>query len=379
MIASASLLGVFVIAGLVFDFGLWFVTRSQLQNITDTAALGGARVLGAIYAGGDYDDDGDDLTPPITLNRKLVDDQKSYLQNSADDSIISGVVNTMANQHRAGGVSININPTDLVVGIWDYQTNVFIPGVQGVTLRPNAVQVTARRDPANNGALATVFGRLVGLNSFSINATAIAALTPIRDVPPNNPPPLTVPPGEIQMPLAIDAAYNFCPTPEPACNASGLPPACITLSINALPAPLDDCTASTTFDGPLTDWGQILAGTITSPQTTVGDMYTIRGDGDLDYAALTDFYQAQVGFNPGVPWAETLLPVYAANGCAPGGPPPGPRPIVGFVNTRIFATGGAAAGTLFLSFACQVVSTGRSGGQAAQDFGTFGSVPVLVQ
>jgi len=52
IISSAALLGVFLIVGLVYDFGFWFVTRGQLQKIADTTALAGSRVLGALYSGG---------------------------------------------------------------------------------------------------------------------------------------------------------------------------------------------------------------------------------------------------------------------------------------------------------------------------------------
>ena len=371
IIAAVSLLGVFVIVGMVFDFGLWFVTRSQLQQIADTTALAGGRVLGTIYSGGN------NPTPPLTLGRQVFAAQKTYTQNSLDDTQIFNVLNAIANQHRAGGVPITILASDVVVGTWDYSSgsNVF-DGTPGI-LRPNAVRVTVRRDTTANGSLGTTFGRLLGVNSFSLTATATAAMTPIIDVPPNDPgtPPVFIPAGQIEFPLGIDASYlggNFCPATEPPCNIGG--PVCIDLSPATLTLPT--CTAWNTFDRPAGDWGQIIAGNITSPQTTTGDMYNFGGDGAAVVADLSSLYDNLEAVDP-TPggFRETLLPVYAANGCVPPGP--GNLPIVGFVNARIFALTGNAI--FVLRFACDVVSTGRSGGLVGQDFGTFGSIPVLVQ
>jgi len=369
VIASVALLGVFVITGMVFDFGSWFVTRNQLQQIADTTALAGGRVLGTIYSGGN------NPTPPLTLGRQLFADQKTYPQNSPDDTQIFNVLNAIANQHRAGGVPITIVASDVVVGTWDYSSgsNVF-DGTPGI-LRPNAVRVTVRRDTTANGSLGTTFGRLLGVNSFSITATATAALTPINDVPPNDPgtPPVFIPAGQIEFPLGIDASYaggNFC-NPAPACNAGGV---CIDL-FSGVQAP-QNCTAWNTFNGPVGNWGGIIAGNITSPQTTIGDMYNFGGDGSLVVPALSALYNALETPNPSPGGLrETLLPVYAANGCVP--PAPGNLPIVGFVSATIFVLSGN--NIFYLQFACNVVSTGRSGGLAAQDFGTFGSIPVLVQ
>ena len=369
IIASVALMGVFVITGLVFNFGFWFVTRSQLQQIADTTALAGGRVLGTIYSGGN------NPTPPLTSGRKLFLAQQNYPQDDNDDTDIFNVLNAIAMQHRAGGVPISIATSDVEVGTWNYPTNGFTVGTTG-TLRPNAVRVTVRRDTTANGSLGTTFGRLLGVNSFSLTATATAALTPIIDVPPNDPgtPAVFIPAGQIEFPLGIDADYlggNFCPNPEPTCNSVGV---CIDLSPLTLTLPT--CTAWNTFDGPAGDWGGIIAGNITSPQTTTGDMYNFGGAGEAAVAQLSNLYDNLEAVTP-TPggFRETLLPVYAANGCIPPGP--GNLPIVGFVNARIFALTGNAI--FVLRFACDVVSTGRSGGLVGQDFGTFGSIPVLVQ
>jgi len=371
IIASVALMGVFVITGLVFDFGFWFVTRSQLQQIADTTALAGGRVLGTIYSGGT------NPTPPLSNNRLRFINQQNYQQNVTNDTDIFNVLNAIAVQHRAGGVPITIANNDVQVGTWNYANNtplggtglnIFTVGAPG-TVQPNAVRVTVRtiRD--------TTFGRVLGVNSFSLTARATAALTPLNAVPPNNPgiPPVFVPAGQIEFPLGIDAAYaggNFC-NPAPGCNAGGV---CIDLG-QGTQAP-QICTAWNTFNGPAVNFGGIIAGNITSPQTTIGDMYNFGGDGALVVPNLANLYTALEALNPSPGGLrETLLPVYAANGCVP--PAAGNLPIVGFVPATIFALAGN--NIFYLQFACNVVSTGRSGGLAAQDFGTFGSIPVLVQ
>ncbi len=373
MIGAVALLGVFVVAALVFDFGQWFLTRNELQNVADTATLAGTRALGAVYAGGTVDDG---ITTQ-NLARKVFNDQQTYSLQSVDFDLIRNVVNNVANQHIAGGVPITIDNNDIRVGNWDYNTNVFTTGVLG-TLQPNAVRVIARRDDTSNSSLETVFGQMFNITSLNVTATATAAMGPLRRVPPNGLP-NNLPPGEIEFPLGIDQSYQtlFGPFCSQACNNPILFGFnCFTLSPNP-PPPVNSCTAWNTFDGPIGDIGGITAGATTSPQTTVGEKYNFWGIGDGQAGALINLFGNLGGPTPGaLPYRETLLPVYAANNCVP---PVVPVPIVGFVNVRIIALGGAATGSFGIKFACNVASTGRSGGLGPQDFGTFGSIPVLVE
>lgn len=374
MIGAVALLGVFVVAALVFDFGQWFLTRNELQNVADTATLAGTRALGAVYAGGTVDDG---ITTQ-NLARKVFNDQQTYSLQSVDLDLIRNVVNNVSNQHIAGGVPITIDDNDVIVGNWDYNTNVFTAGGLG-TLQPNAVRVIARRDPTSNTPLATVFGQMFNITSLNVAATATAAMGPLGRVPPNGLP-NNLPPGEIVFPLGIDQAYETLNGPicAQACNII-TNPFCIILNVSA---PVGNtCTAWNTFNGPIGDFGQIIAQATTSPQTTIGDTYNFWGDAEDQSDALgalgTSPGIAPVPGDPNFPFVETVVPVYQNNGC---NPPAGPIPIVGFVNIRVISQiipGGN--NRVFLKFACNVASTGRSGGLGPEDFGTFGSIPVLVE
>jgi len=289
------------------------------------------------------------------------------------------VANNVANQHIAGGVPITIDDNDVIVGNWDYNTNVFTAGGLG-TFQPNAVRVIARRDATSNTPLATVFGQMFNITSLNVAATATAAMGPLRRVPPNGLP-NNLPPGEIIFPIGIDQDWgNFCGLP---CSDPLNPTPCILLDQGIPPPPPGSCTAWNTFDGPIGDFTNITAGAITSPQTTTGDNYNFWGDAADQSTGLQDLF-ALPGIGPAFgdptfPYIETVLPVYQ-NGCAT--PIGGPVPIVGFVNVRIFGiqgAGGTGGDVLWIKFACNVASTGRSGGLGPEDFGTFGSIPVLVE
>ena len=51
IVVAAGLVAMIGFAALVVDGGLGFVTRNELHNIADAAALAGARKLGKIYEG----------------------------------------------------------------------------------------------------------------------------------------------------------------------------------------------------------------------------------------------------------------------------------------------------------------------------------------
>ncbi len=375
IIGAVALLGVFVVTGMVLDFGLWFLTRNELQSLTDAATLAGGKELGTIYT------------------EKTLSAQQGYSLDQDGYDRIRNVIRNIASQHQAGGETIDIDPGvigDVIVGDWDLTNNQFTSTGLG-TVHPNAVQVLARRDATANTPLAAIFGQLFNFSSFNLRAKATAALSPINRIPPNDTP-NNLDDGRIIFPIGIDQDWgDFCNPPPPAdpnCNDPGNPfLGCITLDINTAPA--NTCTAWTTFDdddplnfnvnsdSPMTR--TIYDGDPSEPITplskTGAHSYYFHGDADAQSVLLagdTDFPIITSQF------LEAVVPVYddVTDNCTITPSPPAPGtllPIVGFVTVRVTQR----FGQLHVKFACGVASTGRSGGQ--QDFGTWGSVPVLVE
>lgn len=369
IIGAVALLGVFVVTGMVVDYGLWFLTRNELQSITDAATLAGGKELGTIYT------------------EKTLDAQQSYSLDSSDLTRISDAVINAANQHQAGGETINILPTDIIVGIWDLTNDQFTATGLG-TNQPNGIQVLARRDDTQNTSLDLIFGPLLNLSSLKVRAQATAALSPMNRIPPNGLP-NNLDDGRIIFPVGIDQDFgDFCNPPAPSppnCNDPSNPfLGCITLDVATAPA--NTCTAWTTFedpdplsfnvneDSPMTR--TIYDGDPSEPIDPIPDSglhsYYFHGDADAQSVLLgtdSDFPIVTTQF------LEAVIPVYEdPNDCLTTPPAPGTLlPIVGFVTVRVTRR----FGQLQVKFACDVASTGRSGGQ--QDFGTWGSVPVLVE
>jgi len=139
---------------LVTDLGFFFVTRNQLQNISDGTALAGARVLGNIYQG---------LTSA---------EQQSYVCDESCINQIRTAAQTVAGDNAAGEVgSISLLESDILIGQWD--GDAFTETLD----QPDAVQVLARRDENANAPVTTFFGKVLGIDSGSISAIAVAALT----------------------------------------------------------------------------------------------------------------------------------------------------------------------------------------------------------
>ncbi|HTV49428.1 MAG TPA: TadG family pilus assembly protein [Phycisphaerae bacterium] len=132
------------LTGLGMDAGWVYISKHQLQNTADAAALAGAQAL---------------------------QEDVSYAQQQASSTALSDSVDNVPIQlvYDASG-----NSGDVVVGNW--ANNTFTPG----TTNPNAVQVTARRySDTPNGAVPLFFSGLLGASQINVSATAIAVLDTI--------------------------------------------------------------------------------------------------------------------------------------------------------------------------------------------------------
>ncbi|MCG6957549.1 MAG: Tad domain-containing protein, partial [Gemmatimonadetes bacterium] len=189
-VMMASLLG---IGALAVDLGYLYVTRNELQDVADGAALAGARMLGHIYQG---------LAPEA---------QVGFVCGSGCVNSIKGTTQDVASHNVAGGVIMSVDTmNDVAIGHWDGDT--FTPTLN----QPDAVQVITRREPGTNGQVGTFFARTLGIFTASVNAVAVAALTGQG----------TTNPGEIELPIGISSFFfenpdychddiTFYPTNDP--------------------------------------------------------------------------------------------------------------------------------------------------------------------
>ena len=214
---------------LAIDIGYYMVTRNELQNITDGAALAACRELGAIYQ---------KLSP---------EDQKNFVCNSAcSGNIIAKAVNVGENNRAGGHQPIVINSEDVIIGTWDGSA------LTPTLAQPDAVRVITRRDGNANSPITTFFAGLLGIDSIDVWMDATAALTGQS----------TTEPGELELPIGI-SSYFF--QDGNACNNF--------IVFNPTNDP-DSCAGWNSFDiSPPNDnlLRNILNGDPTSPATIAGD------------------------------------------------------------------------------------------------------------
>ncbi len=160
-------------AALAVDIGYGMVTKNELQNIADAAALAAARRLGVIYQGMSYDE------------------QIKYVVNSTDAATIKNAAILVASKNKAGGDAITLNEDDIIIGTWDPST---APDHLTVTMdQPDAVRVIARRDNIANLPITTFFAKIFGTQTRNVRAQATASLTGQS----------TSGPGELELPVGI--------------------------------------------------------------------------------------------------------------------------------------------------------------------------------
>lgn len=176
-------------AALSIDIGYLMVTRNELQNVADAAALAATRKLGNYY---------ENMTP---------DEQLSYACGMAEwpctDIKTVAIETGLAN--RAGQVNIVVNESDVHIGRWDFSVPPpFDPSNDPFTEQaeqPRAVRVTARRDAQANNAITTFLAGIMGVDTMAVSAVATAALSGQGSAAE----------GELELPVGIDAQF-FGPT-----------------------------------------------------------------------------------------------------------------------------------------------------------------------
>jgi Flp pilus assembly protein TadG len=174
-------------AALAIDIGYLLVTRNELQNVADAAALAAAGTLGNNYRG-------------MTRAEQLDYDCASSVIYPCSEII--EVAQQVGLANRAAGVNISILENEVEIGLWDAGAT---PPFSTSTVHPNAVRVTARRDETSNSSITTFLAGVIGVDTLAVSAFATAALTPQS----------TVEEGELELPVGIsrewiDGNPEFC-------------------------------------------------------------------------------------------------------------------------------------------------------------------------
>jgi hypothetical protein len=340
-------------AALVVDIGYGLVVKNQLHNVADSAALAGTRQLGRVYC-----PELNPVNPCIPYAQ-----QQSYVLTSADRAAIVAEIQDTASKNAAGGVSISVNAADIRIGEWDVPTRTLTI----TDTRPNAVEVTARRDGSANGPVTTFLGNIMGVSTISVRATSVrsgeleeptAALTGVG----------VVGPGELDIPVSLSQSRftggegGFCgdlikfspPTDPDACGGWTL------------------LTTESPNDKDVRDLlGDFLADPAAAPELSVGDPIYVK-NGVLStptFQAMEDLYNARKDATG--TW-KTFVPVYDSDACNPNTT----YHVKGFATVLITSVKGPPDKEITGRILCDVIEPARGGGA---ELGTIGSIPGLVR
>jgi hypothetical protein len=340
-------------AALVVDIGYGLVVKNQLHNVADSAALAGTRQLGRVYC-----PELNPVNPCIPYAQ-----QQSYVLTSADRAAIVAEIQDTASKNAAGGVSISVNAADIRIGEWDVPTRTLTI----TDTRPNAVEVTARRDGSANGPVTTFLGNIMGVSTISVRATSVrsgeleeptAALTGVG----------VVGPGELDIPVSLSQSRftggegGFCgdlikfspPTDPDACDGWTL------------------LTTESPNDRDIRDFlGDFLADPSAAPKLGIGDPIYVKNGvlSNPTFTAMEDLYNARKDATG--TW-KTFVPVYDSDACNPNTT----YHVKGFATVLITKVLGPPDKLIEGKILCDVVEPASGGGA---EFGTLGSIPGLVK
>jgi len=356
-------------AALAIDIGYGMVTKNELQNVADAAALAGASQLGAIYEDMTYQDQ-QNFNPTTASCSSYAPCTGS---TNCADCIIS-VAQNVANQNKAGGVSISIAGGEAIIGQWDSSPSVTGDPFTTPTplLHPDAVRVIARRDTTFNLPITTFFAKIFGISNMNVSARATAALTGESTAGSGGLPPIGISERWFETP-------TFCGNPirmYPTCSKEPCDP--VEQGCGGWHTFLDKPNADTLRD----IINGIKAGTYVSPEVIAGKTQVdfIGGTITNAIAAFKELFDVMKIKNDGVldgdnnsdTWTTRVV-VYDSSDCTN---PNEKMTVVGFttiVITNVEVTPEKLVDGMVL---CNIVEPGRGGGT---ETGTMGSIPGLVQ
>ncbi len=161
----AALLMTFMMGMLAFSIDIGYITsvQAELQDAADAAALAGAQQLQNYFVS--Y------YSPGQTQQQQI------YLTVTTDTTNSSNPIPTaqqFASYNQAGGVYINVPSSDVSFSYYDGTT--FSAPSYANNQFPNTVNVITRRDTTANGPLGLFFGKIFGISSINLTATASATI-----------------------------------------------------------------------------------------------------------------------------------------------------------------------------------------------------------
>lgn len=386
-------------SALSIDIGYLMVTRNELQNVADAAALAATRKLGNNY------------------QNMTFEEQLSYECNTVEWSLPCSEIITVAKDagfaNQAGQVDIIINDNDIFIGRWDFSIPPpFDPSNDPFTVQaaqPRAVRVIARRDETENNPITTFLAGVLGVDTLAVSAVATAALSGQGSADP----------GELELPVGIDELFFKNKPEEGFCKEE------IYFSPTSL-----SCAGWTSWDEKenaalMLD---LVTGEVANPEASVADVFNYGGgdianlfddlqwrfrdlgyDVDIDGKPLltnvnddpvlgalptdTDgavnmyeddgvtplIYELAHPLDPKIErnehvWPTTVV-VYEDSGCVN---PNQTRKTVGFARIKITNVLVVPEKTLVGQVDCDYVSTDDTRGGGGE-YGTIGSIPGLVQ
>jgi Flp pilus assembly protein TadG len=364
---------------LAIDIGYGYLTKNQLQDTGDAAALAGSGLLGNQY---------DVCKAAGTPLDSCTVDAAAIIATAQDVAKQS----TVADQN-ASATNFSIASGEVMIGRWDPTQT---PDHFSTTdpRIPNAVRVITRRDNNANGPITTFFARIFGIDTMNVSTIATAALTGQS----------TAGPGGLPLPVGISCWWaqnakcgdtiTFYPTTtscagwnvyisEHNANANDLGKILDGGNNNSSPN-LTNCALyglsdSRCYQSPPSSAGSTeFAFTGGSVSSAFPDMLTlfnamkVLNDGILD--------QDTPAQDPsGVTWTTTV-PIFGnldgtCQPCGGGANPSGQQLIVGFATIVMSAVTGPPP-LITGQLVCDNVQTGRGGGG---NYGTLGDIPGLVQ
>ena len=165
VLAAAMLLVVFGIAAFTVDFGILNVTKGQIQNAADSAALAATQDL---IQG---------LGPGATVTTQVAAANAGITAKDMVHEFRSGDVNSTA-------LSIE-RDVRFVRRSWDPNTKAWVKAWGSTPY--NMVEVSVRRTKAASAPLGSVFSKVLGFNSFDVEARSVASVAPATGfrIPPN--------------------------------------------------------------------------------------------------------------------------------------------------------------------------------------------------
>ncbi len=313
-VTVALVLGMMVMmAAFVIDIGHALVTKNELQNAADSAALAAGRRLGLMYMGW-----------PILQVK-----DPSYSLTTADQQPIVDAAKIFSLQNRASDLAnVALLASDIEIGTWDFSvTNpTFVPTL----IQPNAIRVIARRDSTNggNGPISTFFAGVIGISQMEVSAVSVAALSDAGGV---------APPGNSNAPFGLDKKIfdtksctddvNFSPTQDSCAGWH---------SFTTSP------TNKTTIEGQLNGLTSDPP-TFISPEVTPGLTEFNFSGGEIsnlfgDLQALKTANEAWDTVDGRMEW-NINIPVYDDGSSGPCGNPSGAITIVGYAQASVYYVG----------------------------------------